>query len=269
MQRGLRWIFAVVVLVALAIVSAEATTTTIDYNFNNGALGTGNTLWFTVNLNPPNLCVNNNCGTSPAVTLYITGATITSGNTILNNVTLPNANITFDPTATVASTTYSSVNNSWTTVVPLTSSIPNAMGLAFAYAIPSPGILQNKIDNPITLAFNVSGNSAATNFSYQWQWAAAQYTNSTCFSNMDSVGALAVSGDRHSGTPMNCISTPPIQGGTGGGASNYTGSYSSTKTFKPDLYTPPPEPPIPEPASFLLIGSGLLLAGGWLRRRIR
>ena len=71
--------------------------------------------------------------------------------------------------------------------------------------------------------------------SVNWQWAAAVYPMAHFSANDGALGVKSVDDNKldplyqnsdHAGTPEN-FKTFVVAGGTGGGGSNYTGSYSS------------------------------------------
>lgn len=72
----------------------------------------------------------------------------------------------------------------------------------------------------------------------QWQWAAAVYTSFNSDNNalgvkpVDDTKASLYKNSDHAGTPEN-FKTRVTGGATGGGASNYTGSYSGTGSVGP------------------------------------
>jgi hypothetical protein len=74
--------------------------------------------------------------------------------------------------------------------------------------------------------------------SLQWQWAAAAYTSFN--SNNNALGVKPVDDNKasvyknsdHAGTPEN-FKSKVTGGATGGGGSNYTGSYSGTVAVGP------------------------------------
>ena len=71
-----------------------------------------------------------------------------------------------------------------------------------------------------------------------WQWAAANYPGAHFSANNGALGVKSVddktldinypNNSDHAGTPEN-FKQFVVGGGTGGGGSNYTGSYSSTQ----------------------------------------
>ena len=113
--------------------------------------------------------------------------------------------ITFSPTAASATTSWDSTNNRWQVLVPRSMvatarSIQKATSSA-AFATDTPGV------------------------TFQWQWAAAVYTQfSTTYG---SLGVNPVDNSDPAGTPEN-FKSYLTTGGSGAGATNYTGFYVGT-----------------------------------------
>lgn len=139
--------------------------------------------------------------------------------------------VTFDPTATTATTTFT--GGMWVTRVPSSGLAGNTFLSALGYMVPAniAGGLKN-----VTWSGTIIPST--TGVSLQWQWAAAVYT--TFSSNYSSLGVKPVDDNKasqyknsdHAGTPENF--TSKVTGGaTGGGGSNYTGSYSGTGSVGP------------------------------------
>jgi hypothetical protein len=156
------------------------------------------------------------------VTIHFTNQSITSS---AFNLSPGDATVIFDPTATMATTTF--VGNMPTTTVP--SGIGgNTFFSALSYLVPAliPGGL-----NPVTWSGTISSDTPGVTI--QWQWAAAVYTNFS--SNYSALGVKPVDdktlsqyqNSDHAGTPEN-FKQFVIGGARGGGGSNFTGSYSGT-----------------------------------------
>jgi hypothetical protein len=203
------------------------TVSSIVSNFNGTAINAGSTVWFNSVLKVSGL------GDSP-VTIHVDQGTITSSAFTVNT---PNADITFSPTATTATTAFDAASNTWTTIVPSKAGGNTFLdGVNFLAANGLPKGL-----NPVTWSINVSSNTAGVRV--QWQWAAAVYTS---FSSdlaalnvkpVDSNSLSQYHNSDHAGTPEAFISCV-VGGARGGGGSNWTGSYSSTVSFTPGLMTP-------------------------------
>jgi hypothetical protein len=152
-------------------------------------------------------------------------------------VSVPDAAITFSPTATTASNTFSAVDG-WHSTVPvgLGGNTFVAGQSLYAGAQISGGL------NPVTWTADFS--STAAGVSINWQWSAAVYTrfsSDNAALGVKPVDASSVSqyaNSDHAGTPeaFKCF---VIGGARGGGGSNFTGSYSATKSVTPDLSAPP------------------------------
>ena len=146
--------------------------------------------------------------------------------------------VTFDPAATTATTTFS--GGMWVTRVPSSGLAGNTFFSALSYMVPAniPGGVKN-----VTWSGTVS--PSAPGVSLQWQWAAAVYTvftsdyNSLAVKPVDDTKASVYKNSDHAGTPENYKTIPDtnqsnvVGGATGGGASNYTGSYSGTGSVGP------------------------------------
>jgi hypothetical protein len=205
--------------------------TAITGNFNGTAIPAGDYLWFS------SVAKVQGVGTAP-VTLQFTGQTIdfVAGSTPYH-LAVPNSVVTLSPTATTA-TTFDTATNTWTTTVPTRFS-----GNVFlaGLAVPLPAGLPGGIKN-VTWQSEVSSDTAG--LKVNWQWAAAAYSQ---FSADESALDVKEVDDNHLGAYLNSdhAGTPEafksfvVGGGTGGGGSNFTGSYSATASVTPDL-TPPP-----------------------------
>ena len=193
----------------------------IPFNFNNTAISAGNYLWFTAVLKPSGL------GSNP-VTICLTNQTIKFPNF---TVSVPDATVTFDPTVSFATTTFS--GGKWVTVAPSSGVPGNTFFSGLSYHVPA--TLPAGIKN-VTWSATISPNTPGV--SLQWKWAAGVFTNFN--SDYNVLGVKAVDGtgynqypnSDHAGTPENYKSFV-IQGATGGGASNYTGSLSGTAKAGP------------------------------------
>jgi hypothetical protein len=210
---------------------AVPTVSAISSNFNGTPIAAGSTVWFN------SVVKVNGVGASP-VTIHVDNATISSGSF---NAAVPDLVLTLDPAATSASTTFSA--GEWNTTVPA-SGLPGNTFLAGA-VLPLPSGLPGGV-KPVTWQANFTTDTPGVTI--QWQWAAAAYTSfgadyaTLGVKPVDSNSASQYKNSDHAGTPENFRSF--VTGGaTGGGGSNWTGSYSSTASVVPDQFVPPPPPP--------------------------
>jgi hypothetical protein len=152
--------------------------------------------------------------------------TITVGN--LPAINVPDSEITFDPSATTASTTFDVTNNLWQTVLPTGLAGKQWLG-GVAYPVPAGGLPGGT--KPVTWCGYFTSDNA--NLDIGWQWAAAAYSNFNTYYNAlgvkptDSKTASSYPNSDAAGTPEN-YKTSVIGGARGGGGSNYTGGYSGS-----------------------------------------
>ncbi len=200
---------------------AQCTASSIASNFNGTAIKAGNWIWFNA------VTKISGVGTKP-VTLYASASTITfsSGGT---NYTLnvPNAQITVDPSASQATTSFDTGTNTWKVTVPKGLSGNTFLdGLGFQVPVNISGGT-----NPVT--WNATFKSDTPGISFHWQWGAAVYTSFNADNNglgvkpTDDNNASVYKNSDHAGTPEN-YKQFVVGGARGGGGSNFTGSYSGT-----------------------------------------
>ena len=166
-------------------------------------------------------------GSTP-VTFRFTNQMITSS---AITTSLPDSQVTSDPTATTATTTFT--GGMWVTRVPSSGLAGNTFLSGFGYKVPAkiPGGLKN-VTWTVTI---IPTSSTAT---MQWQWAAAIYTtfspdpNALGVKPVDDTKASIYKNSDHAGTPEK-FKSKVTGGATGGGAGNYTGSYSATGSVGP------------------------------------
>jgi len=196
-------------------------TSSIASNFNGTAIKSGSTIWFNSVLSPSGL------GAAP-VTFSFTNQTISSSSF---TVAVPDAQVTFDPAATSATTTFT--GGMWVTRVPSKGLAGNTFFSGVSFQVPAniPGGVKN-----VTWSGTITSDTPTA--SLQWQWGAAVYTsfgpdyNSDGVKPVDDNKASAYKNSDHAGTPENFKSS--VTGGaTGGGGSNYTGSASGTVKIGP------------------------------------
>jgi hypothetical protein len=238
----------VAVLLALLCPAAAAPAATISLNFNATAIPAGDTIWFNSIMK---------LQSATPTTIFFTNSHITfTANATNYDLPVPNAVVNIASAgAESASTTFG--GGTWQTNI----AGPNALmttntwlsGLGFL----TPGTGFGNLDVTWTADF-----TASTAVQLNWQAAAAVYTSFSSDNNAlgvkptdDNDASIYLNAD-HAGTPEN-FKTFVIGGGTGGGGSNFTGSYSPTTTVNV---------PVPEPACLSLLALGSL---GLLHRRRR
>jgi hypothetical protein len=195
----------------------------IASNFNGTSIPAGSTVWFNSIVKLGNTPLTNATATfQNAKITYVVGAT-----TFV--VPLPNSVITFSTSAAVSTTVFDTGTNSWHTTVPVGFNgniFLDGIGLFLPTGLP--GGIKN-----VTWSGDFTSTTPGNNF--QWKWAAAVYSKFTADNTLVGVkpidnptGSLYPNSD-HAGTPENFKSFV-IGGAMGGGGSNFTGSYSGTKT---------------------------------------
>jgi len=218
-------------IIAQAFISAflnEAhcvASSSISSNFNGTPVAQGNSIWFNANVKATGL----GSGTTQ---IFVRNASIPfTSNGTPYNVPVPDAVITFSPTATCATTSFNEATQRWETTVPLTGESVFLSGLAF----PVPAGFQKGI-NPVIWQGTFSTDTPSV--SLNWKWGAAVYTQFS--TDYDALGVKPIEGNvacqyhnaDHAGTPEHF--KPFVTGGArGGGGSNFTGSWSGTKSVKP------------------------------------
>jgi hypothetical protein len=143
------------------------------------------------------------------------------------SLNVPNAQITIDPAATQATTSFDTGRNTWKTTVPKGLSGNTFLdGLGFQVPVKIAGGT-----NPV--AWNATFTTDTPGISFNWQWAAAVYTSFSADDNalgvkpVDDNKASVYKNSDHAGTPEN-FKAFVVGGARGGGGSNFTGSYSGT-----------------------------------------
>ena len=149
-------------------------------------------------------------------------------------MSVPNGQVTFTNSVTCATTTFDSTTNTWLTQLPV-SGDDEIMMQDVAWLVPSG--FAGKVDGNVTWNATVTTNTSGV--SIQWKWGAAVYTQLTTDYNQLQVkpthnDSCSYNNGDHAGTPEgeNSSNEPwkdfVIGGGTGGGGSNFTGSWSGT-----------------------------------------
>jgi hypothetical protein len=155
--------------------------------------------------------------------VHVTFTNQTISITGFGTVNVPNATVTFDPAAVDATTSF---GGTWSTTVP--SSIKGNTFLS-GHSVQVPGGLPGSAHATWSGTISIDTPGVSVN----WQWAAANYP--TFSANDAALGVKSVDDNKlsiyqnsdHAGTPEN-FKQFVVGGGTGGGGSNFTGSYSST-----------------------------------------
>jgi hypothetical protein len=211
---------------------AQPSVSTVVSNFNGTAIQPGSTLWFNSVMKVSGL------GASP-VTLTVTdGAIDFTAQGTPYHVPVPDTSITFTPGATSASTAFDPAKNTWNTGAP--SHFSGNVFLA-GVELQLPGGLPGGI-NPVSWQANFHTDTAGV--TVNWQWAAAVYTsfsgdyNAVQVKPVDDNQLSAYKNSDHAGTPE-AFRSFVVGGATGGGGSNFTGSYSATGHVTPDTAPPP------------------------------
>lgn len=188
-------------------------------------------------------------GTVPTTTFTVnaTNQSITFGTATLS---VPNAVITFSSTATCSSTSFNTSTNEWETTIPLSAATQadEIFSAGLAFVLPA-----NFPQNVNNVTWNVTFTSTASpGLQFQFQYGAANYLSSDnkgdvfpfTAGGQPDYNAMMIdpvhnattcagynNGD-HSGTPENPqVKALVTGGGSGGGGSNWTGSWSSTPTY--------------------------------------
>lgn len=197
-------------------------------NFNGTPIEPGSFVWFNANFTASGI-------PSTGATLTLTGSTIsfTAGATPYH-LPVPNAQVTFSPSATCSSTSFDTLSNTWVTTVPIRGD-DEIFLTGLSWPITGSGLPGgiNPVDWEGTFSTGTLG------VSIQWKWSAAVYSTFPTNYNQLNIKpghqtACGMNNGDHAGTPegVNNNNQPwkqfVVGGARGGGGSNWTGSWSST-----------------------------------------
>jgi hypothetical protein len=193
-------------------------------NFNGTPIPSGDSIWFNANFTAKGI-------PSTGATIFFQNSTIHYGITTL---VVPNAQITFSPSATCATTTFNTATNTWITTVPISGSDEILLsGLSYKLTAPLAGGT-----NPVTWTGTFTNKTAG--ITVNWKWGAAVYTTFSTDYNLLNIkpthsASCSYNNSDHAGTPEGADPTSGqlfksyVTGGArGGGGSNFTGSWSGT-----------------------------------------
>ncbi len=212
------------------ILSVAGASSSITSNFNGTAIPAGDTIWFSAVLNMAHAP-----STPMSIDFFPSTITFTDPVNGLQYAltSVPEGKIVFQSGITVATTTWDAPNNRWVTTVPLGANDGNIFLTGVAYLVGSgqgESELHGGIHNVVWSGSFFSMPSGG--FQVSWKWAAAVYTHFEPPSSLNVKPIDATSGSlflnsHHAGTPENVLAYLTA-GATGGGGSNFTGSYSGT-----------------------------------------
>jgi len=197
-------------------------------NFNGTAISGGSYVWFNSNFTGTGI-------PTKGATVTLTNSRISfTANGVNYNLAVPDSMIVFSSSATCSKVSFDAVNKEWDVTVPVSGSDEIFLsGLAFPVpAAGLPGGIQN-------VTWSGTFETGTSGISFQWKWGAAVYTSfSTNYNSLDvkptHQSACSYNNGDHAGTPENAAyQSTVIGGGTGGGGSNFTGSWSGTMSVNP------------------------------------
>jgi len=209
------------------------TASSITSSFNGGGVKVGDNLWFSSDIKVSGL------GSAP-VTVHVDHASVSSDQF---NVALPDASITFSPSATAATTTFDAAHNTWLTTVPIALA-GNAFLDGGALTVANKLTGGNK---PLNWRANFTTDTPGV--TVQWEGAAEAYKSFS--TNYVALGVNPVdssSGGKHptsdyAGTPEAfkafLIGNPHGVAGSNSNGSNSNGANLAGTAVAPDLYVPP------------------------------
>src|SRR5688572_4537070 len=156
-----------------------------------------------------------------------------TSNPLVNNLPLPNGMIIADENVTAPTTSFDAATNTWITQVPVGYASTSDIFVTGAIINSSIGFIkQNGNTNSVVKGMFYSTKA----FSDQWGYAIAAYKKPVGqgYVTYDEIGGcgqvISVNGNYRAGTPMPIIQYL-VNGGSGGGGNNYTGSGSSFDNF--------------------------------------
>jgi hypothetical protein len=204
-------------------------TSAITSNFNGTAIAAGDYVWFNAVLKV------NGLGSTPA-TVFVTHPSITfTANGQPYKLKVPDSQIMFSSLTTVATTKFTRLSREishpfgWKTELPSSGLAGKDFLAGLTFAVPAGGLPGGIKD----VIWQATFSSDTSGLSVNWQWAAAVYTNFSSTYNdlgvkpVDDNKASQYKNSDHAGTPED-FKVYVVGGGTGGGGSNFTGSYSAT-----------------------------------------
>lgn len=211
------------------VVSASASSTS---NFNSQSIAAGDAIWFSAVLqwvgNSPTRDLNVHFGNQTLTFAEPGGATFARA--------VFSSEVDFSAAATTATTVWNPTSFQWVTTVPLDYK-GDVFLSGYALHVPSGGL-------PGSMKVTWSGTLTSSEkcVDFNWKWGAAVYTKFPA-TNLHpklnaQIGVKPVDDTKlstyqtsdHAGTPEN-YTAYLTQGGTGGGGSNFTGSYSGTSSM--------------------------------------
>ena len=198
---------------------------TISSNFNGTSVPPGRYVWFNSHLTS----VSGGDETYPLVICLTEQKITVTTKAGEKTFDVPDAKIIIDPCATEPATTFQFDDfvgeYCWITTIPQKSDEIFMSGFTWQVTPDDP---DPKGANPVRWTGNFCSNQSGV--TVKWQWGAAVYLNFD-LSN-DALGVLPIHKTLHAGTPTVFASPRNCVGGArGGGASNFTGSWSATKSI--------------------------------------
>jgi hypothetical protein len=223
---------AAALLAGAAPARAGFVPSSISGSFNSTAISGSSYVWFNSVLTPTSTMP------STPFTVFIRSASIQfKANGTTYYLAVPDANVTFNNGGT-PSTSFS--GNTWTTLAGNTGhtsdTTPNAFASGLVFQAPAGGLPGGV--GPVT--WTATFASTAGSMTYDWEWAAAVYSQLP--SNYNALGVFPLDNGDLAGTPENEKSFLRA-GATGLGGTNYTGTYVAASAFATPQATTAPAPP--------------------------
>jgi hypothetical protein len=166
----------------------------------------------------------------------VTFNNITSNPTV-KDLAIPNGKIVADNSVSSPVTKYDAGSNTWVTKVPLGFTSTSDIFVTGAIINSSNGFKKGNSSSTSVKGMFYSNKF----FKDQWTYASAAYQPQFSYSGIDGIGdagVVAINGTYRAGTPLPVIASL-VNGGSGGGGNNYTGSTASFNNFTACIISDP------------------------------